>query len=196
MKNICVYGASSTAIDKVYLDAAYELGRQIAEHGYGLVFGAGDTGVMGAAARGAHSVQGRVIGVLPTFMAEVPDIAYPDCDELIVTETMRERKKTLEELSIAYVTAPGGIGTFEEFFEILVLKQLQQHEKALVILNTQEYYRPLISLLDACIQQKFSSRSIRSLFGTASTPAEALSYIETYAFVPLVDKWHADKEQR
>ncbi|MBD5559143.1 MAG: TIGR00730 family Rossman fold protein [Clostridia bacterium] len=180
MKNICVYGASSASIDKVYLDAAYELGRLIAERGYGLVFGAGDTGVMGACARGAHDAQGRVIGVLPIFMAEVPDISYQDCDELIVTETMRERKRKLEELSFAYVAAPGGIGTFEEFFEILTLKQLQRHEKALVVLNTQDYYRPLLTLLENCVKQHFAADSMLSLYGVASTPTEAVAYVETY----------------
>lgn len=191
MKNICVYGASSTAIEKVYLDAAYELGRQIALHGYGLVFGGGDTGVMGAAARGARSAQGRIVGVLPAFMAKVPDIVYQDCDEVIITDTMRERKKTLEELSFAYVAAPGGIGTLEEFFEILTLKQLQRHEKALVLLNTQDYYRPLTALLEACVKEKFSAQSMLGLYAAASSPADVLNYIESYSYVPMTDKWHA-----
>lgn len=190
-KNICVYGASSNAIDKAYLDAAYDLGRLIAERGYGLVFGAGDTGVMGAAARGAHSVQGRVIGVLPTFMAEVPHIAYKGCDKIIITDTMRKRKKTLEELSSAYIAAPGGIGTFEEFFEILTLKQLERHQKALVILNTQDYYAPLLHLLDACVSQKFASSNIQGLYSVASTPVEAMAFIETYQYEALPDAWHA-----
>lgn len=194
LKNICVYGASSTAIDKAFLNAAYDLGAEIARRGYGLVFGAGNTGVMGAAARGAHSAQGQVTGILPTFMAEIPDIAYEDCDQLILTETMRERKQMLEDLSDAYVAAPGGIGTLEEFFEILVLKQLQRQNKPLVLLNTQDYYRPLIALLEACVREKFSGPSIMGLFGVASTPAAAVLYIEKYVPLPLNDKWHAVRD--
>lgn len=193
MKNICVYGASSASIDQVYLDAAYALGEAIAESGYGLVFGAGDTGVMGATARGAHHAGGRVIGVLPEFMAEVDGIAYPDCDELIVAATMRERKKALEELSFAYITAPGGIGTLEEFFEILTLKQLQQHQKPLVIYNTQDYYAPLFTLLDRCVRQSFAAPSMRRLYGVAATPQAALSYIETYAAEEPEGPWHAGR---
>ena len=190
LKNICVYGASSASIDHVYLDAANALGKAIAEQGYGMVFGAGDTGVMGAAARGAHDAGGKVIGVLPRFMAEVEGLAYPDCDELVVAETMRERKKALEELSSAYITAPGGIGTFEEFFEILTLKQLHQHGKALVVLNTQDYYRPLLNLLNECVNQQFAAPSMHSLYGVADTPAEALAYIEAYRYVEPQGPWH------
>lgn len=194
MQNICVYGASSSVLDKVYLDAAYEMGRLIAEKGWGLVFGAGDKGVMGAAARGAHDAHGRVIGVIPEFMAVIPGVQYPLCDELIVTQTMRERKQQLEELSAAFVTAPGGIGTLEEFFEVLTLKQLQQHEKALVLLNVQDYYRPLLDMLAACVKEKFSARTLHSLFGVAFTPAEAMQYIETYTFEAIRDKWHDVEE--
>lgn len=190
MHNICVYGASSSVLETVYLDAAYETGRLIAEKGWGLVFGAGDAGVMGAAARGAHDAHGKVIGVIPEFMAAVPGVQYPLCDELIVTATMRERKQQLEELSDAFITAPGGIGTLEEFFEILTLKQLQQHEKALVLLNTQDYYRPLLDMLTSCVREKFSARTIQALFGIASVPREAMQYIETYSFEAIRDKWH------
>lgn len=190
MKNICVYGASSDKIDKKYLDSAYELGRLIAQGGYGLVFGAGNIGVMGAAARGAHSADGKVIGVIPTFMTEIPGVEYQECDEIVETETMRERKRMLEELSDAFIAAPGGIGTLEEFFEILTLKQLLRHGKALVLLNIDDYYHNLIAMLDTCILEGFTSSNMRMLFEVAQTPQQAMHYIEHYSYTALPDKWH------
>jgi len=194
MINICVYGSSSAALDKVYFDEAFELGAIMAEEGYGLVFGAGNIGIMGAAARGAHSKGGHVTGVIPSFM-NIEGIPYKACDEFIVTDTMRERKKIMEDLSDAYISAPGGIGTFEEFFEILTLKQLRQHQKAIVLLNTDGYYDYLQKMMEKCISHKFAKPETLSLYTMADSPRAAIDHIKNYEFKDFPSKWFTDTER-
>jgi uncharacterized protein (TIGR00730 family) len=188
MSNICVYGSSSAAIDRGFLDDAYHLGEVLAENGYGLVFGAGAMGIMGAAARGARSKGGAVTGVLPSFM-NVEGIPYAGCDKLIVTETMRERKQAMEELADAFITAPGGIGTFEEFFEILTLKQLRRHKKAIVLLNADGYYDNLRAMMEESVRRSFAKAPTLELYAVADTPEEAVEYIRNYEFKDFPDKW-------
>jgi uncharacterized protein (TIGR00730 family) len=112
-----------------------ELGRVLAQKGYTLVFGGGAQGLMGAAARGFKEMNGRIIGIAPTFFMNVDGVLYDQCSQFIYTETMRERKQLMEEHSDAFLVTPGGIGTFEEFFEILTLKQLGRHTKPILIYN-------------------------------------------------------------
>lgn len=196
MENICVFGASSSALDEAYYRAGYQLGAELAKAGFGLVFGGGNLGIMGATARGAHSAGGQVIGVVPNFMAEVEGLVYPKADELIITDTMRERKMKMEELSVGFITTPGGIGTFEEFFEILTLRQLKQHKKALVVLNTEAYYDPMITMLEHCVNQMFSSKTVLDLFTVAGTPKEAVEQLQNYEYAEFADKWHIGSDLR
>ena len=111
---ICVFGASSRDLEQGYFDEAFALGAELARRGHTIVFGGGASGLMGATARGAKSQGGRLIGIAPKFFDE-PGILDKDCDEMIFTETMSERKKAMEDMSEAFITLPGGIGTFEEF---------------------------------------------------------------------------------
>lgn len=113
--NICVYGAASDEIDKIYTAEAEKLGEKMAKCGHSLVFGGGAGGMMGAAARGIHKNGGNIIGVVPTFF-NVDGILFEHCNEMIRTETMRERKQIMEDRADAFIMTPGGIGTFEEFF--------------------------------------------------------------------------------
>lgn len=193
MKNICVYGSSSAALEQVYFDSAYELGREIAKAGYGLVFGAGAIGVMGAVAHGVHSEKGSVLGVIPSFM-NVDGIPYLDCNELIVTETMRDRKRVMEEHADAFIMAPGGIGTFEEFFEILTLKQLRQHQKAIIVLNTNGYYDHLQSMMERCVNEQFAKKETLALYEVAATPAQAVELVQNYVFQDFPIKWFTETE--
>lgn len=193
LQYICVYGASSAALDEAYYRAAYELGVEIAEAGYGLVYGGGNMGVMGACARGVHSQNGHVVGVLPSFMAEVIGVPYEKADEMTVVDTMRERKQAMEDLASAFVMAPGGIGTVEEFMEILTLKQLKRHKKAIVVLNTLSYYDSLVKMLEYSVTEKFSSRIILSLFSVAETPKDAIEQIRDYKYEEFADKWSSKK---
>ena len=122
---ICVYGAASSEIDKSFVEAGEELGRKMAQRNIGLVFGGGRNGMMGAVARGIAQNGGDILGISPKFFVENnAEISFPGCTEFIHTDTMRERKRLLDEKSDAFIITPGGIGTFDEFFEILTLKQV------------------------------------------------------------------------
>lgn len=176
---ICIYGASSNAIDKSFLDAGESLGKAIAQHNHSVVFGGGAAGLMGAVARGAHSANGEIIGICPSFF-NVDGALFTDCTEMIYTETMRERKKLLEEMSDAFIITPGGIGTFDEFFEIYTLRQLGCHKKPIVIYNTNGYYNSLIDMLNNAIQKSFMPQTNMDLLFISDNPNEIIKYIENY----------------
>ena len=177
--NICVYGAASKNIDPKYTDAGYDLGLKLAKRGHGLVFGGGNGGMMGAVARGAHDGGAHVTGIAPSFF-NVDGVLYPLSDEVIYTETMRQRKQKMEDMSGAFIVTPGGIGTFEEFFEILTLKQLARTDKPLVILNTAGYYDSMLMMMRHSIENNFLTASTMGLIFVADTPDDALDYIAEY----------------
>ena len=174
--NICIYGASSNKLAQEYFDAAEALGALMARGGHTLVFGGGQGGLMGAVARGAHAHGGDIIGVAPRFFDE-PGILYPNCTRFIYTETMRERKAIMEEQSDAFIVLPGGIGTYEEFFEMLTLKQLGRHGKPMAMLNTRGYYDPMAAMLQNTVDEGFMSANCMELFGVCSTAEEVLEYV-------------------
>jgi len=182
--NICVYGASSNIIDKLYIDATEDLGEKLAKRGHGLVFGAGAEGVMGASARGAEKAGGKIIGIAPGFF-NVDGMIFENCTELIRPETMRERKKMLEEMSDAFIMAPGGIGTFDEFFEIITLKQLSRHTKAIAIFNVNHYFDDLLAMMEKGIREEFIKEECRELFRVFEDADEMLDYIENYVAVDM-----------
>lgn len=184
---ICVFGASSRELARGYYDAAFELGAELARRGHELVFGGGTSGLMGAAARGVASVGGRLTGVAPRFFDE-PGILYEGCTEMIFTETMSERKKTMEDMSDAFITLPGGIGTFEEFFEALTLKQLGRHAKAMAVLNTLGYYDAMEAMLVKAVEEKFFPEDGHALYAIFTEPAALLDYVEAYKAEPE-DVW-------
>lgn len=182
--NICVYGAASKTIAAHFTEAGYALGNQIAKHGYDLVFGGGDNGMMGSVARGTHDGGGKVIGIAPSFF-NIDGVLYPKCDEIIYTDTMRERKQKMEDLSGAFIVTPGGIGTFEEFFEILTLKQLGRTKKPLIILNTAGYYDDILHMLRVTSDNNFMSEETLDLIEIAETPEEAIDKIENYTEIEV-----------
>ena len=177
--NICVYGASSNEIDKSFIAAAETLGRHIAKRSHTLVYGAGMGGVMGGTARGVTDGGGKIIGIVPSFF-NVDGMLYDKCTEMIKTSTMRERKQLMEETADAFIMAPGGIGTFDEFFEILTLKQLSRHTKALAILNINGYFDDLISFMEHAVSEKFIKAECRELYRVFSDIDELLDYFESY----------------
>lgn len=175
----CVYGAASTKIDQIYLDAVEELGFQIGSRGHDLVFGAGANGSMGAAARGTRRGGGKIIGVIPEFFRdEVIEEIYDDCDELIFTKTMAERKTTMEDLSDGFIISPGGIGTLEEYFETLTLKQLGRHTKPIAIYNFNNFYDYLEAFMFNCLNQRFIKSNCRLLYLTFTEYDEMFEYLE------------------
>lgn len=177
--NICLYGASSNTIDEKYIKQTEEFGEVLASRGHSLVYGAGAGGLMGAAARGVYKKGGKITGVAPSFF-NVDGILFEHCTEMIYTETMRERKEIMENRADAFVMVPGGIGTFDEFFEILTLKQLGRHNKPIAIFNQNGYYNSITALLENAIKEGFMTEKNRKLLGVFETGEELLSYFENY----------------
>ncbi len=177
--NICIYGASSEEIDKSYLESAERLGAKLARKGHGLVFGGGATGIMGASARGFASEGGYILGISPKLF-DVDGVLYNGCTDFIYTETMSERKMLLAEKSDCYIAAPGGIGTFDEFFEILTLKQLGRHNKPIVLYNINGYYDAIAALMDNACKGKFLTEETIKLYRIISDDDELIDYIENY----------------
>ncbi|MBP9988364.1 MAG: TIGR00730 family Rossman fold protein [Ruminococcus sp.] len=177
--NICVYGASSKTIDNSYIQAGIKLGKIMADNGLGLVFGGGATGLMGAVARGMYENNGKIIGVAPKFF-NVDGVLFENCTEFIYSENMRERKQTMEEISDAFIVTPGGIGTLDEFFEILTLKQLGRHNKPIALYNTNNYYDNISNLMNNSIKENFMSEQCKELFFISDNPSEIIDYIKNY----------------
>lgn len=175
--NICIYGASSPKIDPAYLQMGELLGEKMAQKGHGLVFGGGACGMMGAVAKGMHRYGGQIIGVAPSFF-DVDGVLFPHCTELIYTETMRQRKQIMEDRSDGFLALPGGVGTFEEFFEILTLRQLGRMQKPIVLLNQNGYYDPLCALIDRAVLESFAREATKELFLVTDDIDAALSYLE------------------
>jgi uncharacterized protein (TIGR00730 family) len=177
--NICLYGASSTELDKSFITATEQLGEKLGLKGHNLVYGGGANGLMGAAARGVRKGGGKVIGVAPSFF-QVDGVLFEDCAEFIYTETMRERKQIMEHRAEAFVMVPGGIGTFDEFFEIITLKQLGQHNKPVAIFNINGYYDSLVAMLENAVKYKFMTDSSRDLAPVFEDAESLIKYLEEY----------------
>lgn len=176
--NICVFGAASSEIDNKYIESVERLCEKLAQNGHNLVFGAGGQGLMGAAARGFKKGGATITGVIPHFFKDADiEAIYDHCDELIYTDTMRERKAEMEERADAFLIVPGGIGTFEEMFEVLTLKQLGRHEKPIVIYNYLNYYDNLEKLINNSIREDFIRETCKTLYGFIDDEAEILKYL-------------------
>ncbi|MBO4290213.1 MAG: TIGR00730 family Rossman fold protein [Lachnospiraceae bacterium] len=187
---ICLFGASSSITGESYIKKVEELGELLAKRGHELIFGAGANGLMGAAARGFKAGGGRLTGIVPSFFtSEVPAVLFQDCDEIIYTKTMAERKSLMEDKADAFITVPGGIGTMEEFFEVLTLKQLGRHAKAIVIYNVNGYFDKLIDMLHTSVEEGFLNKYCLRFLEITDDPEEAALYLEHYdpsAFDPDV----------
>lgn len=188
VKLLCVYCASSDRIDPKYAAAAEELGRQMVARGWGLVYGGGKTGLMGAVARGTKAAGGKVVGVIPEFM-KAKELAFDEADELITVITMRERKLLMETRADAFVTLPGGFGTLEEIMEILTLRQLDVVKKPCVIFNQDGFYDDLIKLFERMLAEKFFKPSNMDLFRVAKSVPDIFTQIDAAAGVAAESKW-------
>jgi uncharacterized protein (TIGR00730 family) len=173
---ICVYAASSAHCAPEFLAAARELGGHIAQAGATLVYGGGAVGLMGAVADGALDAGGNVIGIIPRFMTEV-EWQHTGIATLEIVEDMRERKHRLLTGSDAVVALPGGCGTLEELAEAITLKRLGLYFNPILLLNTKNFYAPLLRFLDDMIDEKFLNPEHRAMWDVVATPAEALPRI-------------------
>ena len=178
--NICIYGASSNVIDSSFIKSGEEIGALIAEYGHTVIFGGGANGMMGAVARGADRLNGKIIGISPSFF-NVDGILYDRCTEMIYTETMSQRKQLLEDKADAFLVTPGGLGTFDEFFETITLKQLDRHRKPIAIFNINGYFDSLIKMLEVAAEGKFMTKENMKLFFVSDNPQEILDYFDGYS---------------
>lgn len=186
---ICVFGAASAHIDEKYIRAVEELGEKMAARGHSLVFGAGGTGLMGAAARGVKRGGGFVHGVIPHFFKEESvELIYDNCDKITYTDDMSERKRIMEDEADAFIIAPGGVGTFEEYFEVLTLKQLGRHDKAIAIFNIDDYYGELEKFMSDAAERKFINFRCGELYAYFDGADAVLDYLENYE--PCPTPWH------
>lgn len=177
---ICVYGAASPTIDPKYMEITEKMGEALAKRGHSLVFGGGGNGLMGAAANGFKAGGGHIIGVIPKFFENETIEAICDfCDQLIKPDTMRERKQIMEDHADAFLVVPGGIGTYEEFFEILTSKQLCRHNKPIAIYNIMGYYNELNEVMLKAIDKNFIRENCMELFCLSENVEEIIKYLET-----------------
>jgi len=176
MQNICVYCASSSQIDDVYFNAADILGTEIATHKMQLIYGGGAVGLMGRVADSALKNGGSVIGIIPQFMCE-QEWDHTNLTQLIVTETMHERKERMAFMSDAAVALPGGCGTLEELLEVITWKQLGIFTKPIIIVNINGFYDPLITMLNRAIEQNFMRELHRNIWTVVQSADEVLDAI-------------------
>lgn len=186
--SLCVFCSSSEAVDGVYVEAAERLGRALGEQGGTLIYGGGNIGLMGRVALATHATGGRVVGVIPRFM-EPYEVAYEAADELIWTDTMRQRKALMEQRAEAFVALPGGFGTLEELAEILALKQLRQTNKPLVLLNTAGFYDPLLAFFERLYALRFTKARHRAHYHVITEPRELWPFLDGYEAAAVETKW-------
>lgn len=154
---ICVYCSSSNQIDEAYFDVARTLGREMAARSWPLVYGGSSVGLMGVLAEAVHAGSGTVIGVIPQVMIDY-EVGYMQADELIVTTTLRERKQIMDDRADAFVVLPGGFGTLEEMLETITLRQLQFHNKPILIVNSNGFFDPLLEQFARIYEQGFGRK--------------------------------------
>lgn len=175
--NITVYGAASENINEEYKVRCEEFGRELAKRGHTLIFGGGKNGLMGAVARGVTAEKGKSIGIAPKFFK--PDgVLYEECAEFIYTEDMRSRKKQLEEKCDAIVVLPGGIGTFDEFFEVFTLNALGQSNKPIALYNVKGYYTKLTDLINHAVREGFLEKRVADTLLLSNKTEEIFKFLE------------------
>ena len=173
MKSVTVYCSSSGALEPHFTQGARDLGHALAERGIALVYGGGSIGLMGECARAAKERGGRVIGIITTKLMDLEQ-GWSGCDEFVVVDTMQQRRRILMDRADGYVVLPGGLGTYEEFFEVLVARQLGDHAKPIAIVNHDRYYDPLVAMIEHGIEHRFVRPAIRDVLSVVDDGAAAL----------------------
>ncbi len=184
---LAVYCASSNDIDDVYRDAATHLGHTMAEAGIDLVFGGGSVGLMGTIADAVLEHGGKVYGVIPQKLQNL-ELGHTGCTELIVVDTMHERKQKMMDLSDGFIAMPGGYGTLEELFEVVTWAQLNYHRKPVGLLNVAGFYDSLIQFVQHAVDEGFVREELRHLITVGSTAQVLLDRLEE-ATVPALESW-------
>ena len=187
MATICVFCASSDDIPRHYIDLAAEVGAEIARRGHALVTGGGSVSAMGAVARAVRAGGGHTVGVIPRALMD-REIADHDADELVVCDTMRERKGEMDRRSDAFITLPGGIGTLEELLEVWTARTLGMHDKPVVICDPDDAFAPLRAQIEQLVERRFARPEINDALVWCSTAAEAVRLAEGSGHMPPPDE--------
>lgn len=188
IQNICIYCGSSDQINDEYLQAAGDMGAALVERGLRLVYGGGGTGMMGALADSVLENGGEVIGIIPT-MFETPELLHTGLTELIVVDDINTRKTRMAEMADAFVALPGGFGTFDELFEILTWSQIGLHRSPVGILNTLEYFTPLLAVIEHARQEGFIYNEHIELLITESDSQALLTRMEAFERPQNLERW-------
>ncbi|SOE46750.1 Lysine decarboxylase family [plant metagenome] len=186
-KSLCIYCGSNPGRQPVYLEAARELGREMARRGIALVYGGASVGIMGAVADAVLAEGGHVTGIIPESLVK-KELAHNGLSEFHVTQSMHERKRMMADLSDGFVALPGGAGTMEELFEIWTWAQLGHHDKPCALYNAGGYYDLLSAFLDHMVAEQFVKQPHRDMLIVANEPGTLLDRLETYE-APVVTKW-------
>jgi uncharacterized protein (TIGR00730 family) len=195
LERVCVYCGSSDQSNSTYFEAAAQMGRTLASRAITLVYGGGGTGMMGKLADAVLENDGQVIGIVPKLF-ETPVLLHSGLTELRVVGTMHERKAQMAEIADAFIALPGGFGTFEELFEILTWSQIGLHHKPIGILNVNDYFDPLLALIDHARAEGFIYSEHRQLFLNESDPGVLLDRLEDYSLPKGLERWvHRREEQ-
>lgn len=190
MKKIAVFCGSNRGARAEYVQAAKEFAKSLVDNGLGMVYGGGSTGIMGEVAGAVIQLGGEVVGVTPRMFVDM-DVIRPDLTELHVVDTMHDRKSLIVELADGFIALPGGMGTFEELFEVLTWAQLGIHDKPCGLLNICGYYEKLIAMLDHAVSQRFISDIDRKRLLVDEDPEKLLKKFEEYqspGFYKLIDR--------
>lgn len=187
MKRITVFCGSSYGTEKIYEEQAYSVGKALANAKIELVYGGAKIGLMGAVANGALENGGKAIGVLPNFLKRV-EIAHEGLSELILVETMHQRKTKMDELADGTIALPGGFGTLEEFFEMLTWAQLGLHKKPVALLNANGFYNDLLSFIQTMVDKGFLKQINRDMLLVSDNIEDLLEQMKNYK-APSVQKW-------
>ncbi|GAB7388376.1 TIGR00730 family Rossman fold protein [Bacillaceae bacterium] len=179
MKKIAVFCGSSNGASNVYIEGAKKLGKELAKRNIALVYGGASVGVMGAVADAVLDEGGCVIGVIPGFL-EKREISHKNLSELIIVDTMHERKAKMAELADGFIALPGGPGTLEEFFEVFTWAQLGLHQKPIGLLNINRYFDPLIELIHHMSKERFLHEKYRSMALVDVEPSRLLEQFHSY----------------
>ena len=174
--SICVYCGSRPGELTAYADAARAVGTWIGQHGGQLVYGGGRTGLMGIVAEATKAAGGRVVGIIPQALVD-KELANAACDELHIVANMHERKAMMAERSDAFLALPGGIGTFEELFEVWTWRQLGYHDKPIGLLNVENYYSSMLSFLQSTVTQGFMGAWQMDLIRASEHSTELLEFL-------------------
>ena len=189
IKNVCVFASSSNNLDENFYVEAQLLGELLGNAGMSIVYGGSRRGLMYACAGAVKEAGGELIGIMPEKLANMGFSNPDDCKEFHITEGMRERKALLDKLSEGVIAIPGGYGTLEELSEMIVQKQLGYNNKPIVVLNTAGFYDKLIEFMDSTILLNFANNNAKRLYYIASSPEEAIAYIQNYVPVEIGSKF-------